>query len=158
MASEMKLATLLYIKNSSGDFLLMRRERNPNKGLLSPPGGKLHPDEAESPATCAVREAMEECSMNTVPSDWSLAGIITEKDFPGTGNIMIFLMRYKHVLNELPPPCNEGEFLFVNPHSLSSEQIPETDRQFIWKHILEESSEVFILSLDCSDYPVIRLI
>ena len=88
----MKLATLLYIHNSKGEYLLMNRKKNPNKGLLSPPGGKLHTDEAESPSACAVREAMEECSMKSAEGDWSLTGIITEKNFPDAGNIMIFLM------------------------------------------------------------------
>jgi ADP-ribose pyrophosphatase YjhB (NUDIX family) len=37
----MKLATLLYIRNSVGEYLLMKRKRNPNQGLLSPPGGNF---------------------------------------------------------------------------------------------------------------------
>ena len=57
----MKLATLLYIRNSKGEYLLMERRRDPNKGLMSPPGGKLDMEKAESPTACALREAYEEC-------------------------------------------------------------------------------------------------
>lgn len=151
----MKLATLLYIRNSKGEYLLMNRKKNPNKGLLSPPGGKLHTDEAESPSACAVREAMEECSMKSAEGDWSLTGIITEKNFPDAGNIMIFLMTYKYAYNVLPPPCNEGEFTFVSPDEIMSMDIPETDRQFIWDILRKKSPEPFIITLDCTDYPKI---
>ena len=151
----MKLATLLYIHNSKGEYLLMNRKKNPNKGLLSPPGGKLHTDEAESPSACAVREAMEECSMKTAESDWSLTGIITEKNFPDAGNIMIFLMSYKHAYDILPAPCNEGDFTFVGPDEIMNMDIPETDRQFIWDILSTKSPEPFIITLDCTNYPKI---
>jgi ADP-ribose pyrophosphatase YjhB (NUDIX family) len=151
----MKLATLLYIRNSMGEYLLMKRKKNPNQGLLSPPGGKLHTDEAESPSACAVREAMEECSMKTAECDWSLTGIITEKNFPEAGNIMIFLMSYKHAFDTLPPPCNEGEFTFVSPDEIINMDIPETDRQFIWDILKTKSQEPFIITLDCTNYPKI---
>jgi len=154
----MKLATLLYITNGSGDYLLMKREREPNKGLLSPPGGKLHAEEAESPLVCAVREAFEECSMRTTPDDWQLKGIVTEKNYPGAGNIMIFLMEYKHAIDELPPPCNEGAFEFIKEDDIMKSAIPETDRKFIWDMVLESRNQPFIVTLDCTDYPDIMLI
>ncbi len=154
----MKLATLLYIRNSKGEYLLMNRQRNPNKGLLSPPGGKLHADEAESPSACAVREAMEECSMVTNKDDWRLAGIITEKNFPEAGNIMIFIMNYKKPYDILPPPCNEGDFSYANPDEIPDMKIPETDRQFIWKLVMKESPEPFLVTLDCTNYPEISVV
>lgn len=153
----MKLATLLYITNSNGEYLLMRRRKDPNKGLLSPPGGKLHHDEAESPVQCAVREAEEECLMKTQPQDWKLAGIVTEKNFPGAGNIMIFLMRYKGLQNELPPPCSEGSFVFSGADGLDDGEIPVTDRKFIWQRILKNERDPFFLSIDCTGYPGIVL-
>ncbi|MBX7042181.1 MAG: NUDIX domain-containing protein [Ignavibacteria bacterium] len=154
----MKLATLLYIMNTDGEYLLMKREREPNKGLLSPPGGKLHTEDAESPSVCAAREAFEECSMRTSPDDWLLRGIVTEKNYPGAGNIMIFIMQYGQELNELPPPCNEGSFEFVKKGDIMKSAIPETDRKFIWNMVLESREQPFIVTLDCTDYPDIVLI
>ena len=154
----MKLATLLYIRNSKGEYLLMNRQRNPNKGLLSPPGGKIHADEAESPSACAVREAMEECSMNTVKDDWKLSGIITEKNFPYAGNIMIFIMSYNKPYDILPPPCEEGDFVFADPDRIPYMKIPETDRKMIWKLVMNQSHEPFIVTLDCTNYPEISLV
>ena len=70
----------------------MERLKDPNKGLMSPPGGKLIEEIAETPAECAAREGFEECKIISKPEDWKLMGIISEKNFPGIGNIMIFLM------------------------------------------------------------------
>jgi ADP-ribose pyrophosphatase YjhB (NUDIX family) len=151
----LKLATLLYIKNKAGEYLLMERLKEPNKGLMSPPGGKLDLNEAESPSACAVREAFEECSINTKNEDWKLRGIITEKNFPNVGNIMIFLMEYKKELNELPPECNEGAFTFVDINKISEYKIPITDKLFLWEKIINSGNEMFDISLDCTNYPEI---
>ncbi len=134
----------------------MERLREPNKGLMSPPGGKLHTEEAESPAMCAVRESSEECSMITSEKDWILIGVVTEKNYPGIGNIMIFLMRYKNFLNELPPDCNEGGFHFIHPYDFTKYKIPLTDTLFLWEKVLKLNGEPFMTMLDCSAYPDIK--
>jgi 8-oxo-dGTP diphosphatase len=149
----MKLATLLYIKNQKGEYLLMERLKDPNKGLMSPPGGKLKTDEPETPAECASREALEECRMISQPDDWRLAGIISEKNFPGIGNIMLFLMEYKFTLDILPEKCNEGEFFFIHPDNFYDHEIPVTDRLFLWEKILNRTDELIMMKLDCSNYP-----
>lgn len=135
----------------------MERLKEPNKGLMSPPGGKLDTEAAESPAACAVREAFEECMLRSKQSDWDLAGIITEKNYPSIGNIMIFLMKYKNLMDELPPECNEGAFHFINYEDLANYKIPLTDKFFIWENIIKKNKETFILTLDCSQYPEIKL-
>ena len=93
----------------------MERRRDPNKGLMSPPGGKLDMEKAESPTACALREAYEECRIISSEKDWNLRGIITEKNFPGAGNIMIFMIEYIKLINELQPECEEGAFSFIHP-------------------------------------------
>lgn len=93
--------------------------------------------------------------MKTDENDWSLTGIVTEKNFPDAGNIMIFLMSYKYSYDVLPPPCNEGDFTFVSPDVIMGMDIPETDRQFIWDALRKKSYEPFIITLDCTDYPQI---
>jgi 8-oxo-dGTP diphosphatase len=154
----MKLATLLYIKNPMGEYLLMERVKEPNKGLMSPPGGKLNTEEGESPSACAVREAHEECGIDSSGKDWLLKGIATEKNYPSIGNIMIFLMEYKNLIYELPETCNEGEFHFVHPDKFKNYNLPVTDNLFIWKNLLKDDGELVMITLDCSDYPDIRQI
>jgi len=150
------LATLLYIKNNKGEYLLIERLRDPNRGLMSPPGGKLDTAEAESPVQCAVREAFEECRMNTGPLDWMLKGIVTEKDYPSVGNIMLFLMEYKNFVNELPEVCNEGAFHFVHPDDFKNHNIPITDKLFLWDNMFKNDREVFVMTLDCKNHPDIK--
>jgi len=152
----LKLATLLYIKNNKGEYLLIERLKNPNKGLMSPPGGKLNISEAESPDQCALREAFEECRMKTRTLDWMLKGIVTEKDYPSIGNIMLFLMEYKNFVNKLPKACNEGAFHFIHPDDFKNHKIPVTDKLFLWDNIFKNNGEPFVMRLDCKNYPDIR--
>jgi len=155
----MKLATLLYIKNDNGDYLLLERVKHPNKGLFSPAGGKLDIHLAESPIECAVREAHEECGIVSKNEDWKLIGIMTEKEFPHIGNIMVFLFEFKKRINIVPPEFHEGKFHFVPEKEIMSSNIPETDKKYIWSSILQnkECDEVFFLNMDCTNYPEIIL-
>jgi 8-oxo-dGTP diphosphatase len=149
----LKLATLLYIKNAKGEYLMLKRAHQPNKGLLSPPGGKLHIDDAESPFQCAVREASEECGIISRTTDWVLLGIITEKNYPHIGNIMLFLFEYKNKLDALPPDFNEGRFRFVPENEILQSNIPETDKLYIWKFVLNKDNGFFSVSIDCDKTP-----
>jgi len=136
----------------------MERLKEPNKGLISPPGGKLKTEIAESPSACAAREANEECGIVSSADDWKLKGIVTEKNYPSIGNIMIFLTEFRHSIDNLPHPCNEGEFHFIHPDNFHECKMPLTDKLFLWKKILKNSPEPFLISIDCSDYPKLSLI
>ncbi len=151
----MKLATLLYIKNSDGDYLLLERSNEPNKGLLSPPGGKLHLHDAESPFACAVREAQEECGIDSTPADWELLGIITEKNYPKIGNIMMFLFGYKGILNEQPSDFNEGKYVFVPKNKIYDSNVPDSDKLYIWNFVLKNNGRFFSIHLDCDESPYV---
>jgi 8-oxo-dGTP diphosphatase len=149
----LKLATLLYIKNSNGDYLLLERSNEPNKGLLSPPGGKLHLNTAESPFACAIREAKEECNIDSTSYDWKLLGIITEKNYPKIGNIMLFLFEYKNILNEQPSDFSEGNYVFVPKDEILNSNIPESDKLYIWNFVLKDNKRFFSIHLDCDVSP-----
>lgn len=147
----MKIATLLYIKNSGGEYLLIERKNEPNKGLLSPPGGKLNQESVETPASCAVREAKEECNLDTSHPDWKLKGIIAEKNYPVIGNLLIFCYLYEKTTDILPSEMEEGSFRFVHPSKLFNCKLPETDKLYIWKFVLDNKVKFFSLHIDCTD-------
>lgn len=149
----MKLATLLYIKNSNGDYLLLERLNEPNKGLLSPPGGKLHLNDAESPFACAIREAKEECNIDSTPDDWNILGIITEKNYPKIGNIMLFLFEFKNIVNDKPKDFNEGNYVFVPEDMILNSNIPESDKLYIWNFVLKNNKRFFSIHIDCDESP-----
>lgn len=149
----MKLAVLLYIKNSKGDFLLLERAKQPNKGFLSPPGGKLKTESAESPFECAVREADEECGIASTPHDWKILGIVTEKDYPNIGNIMMFLLEYSKPFDNLPEDFREGKFHFIPADNIMKSNIPESDKLYIWNFVLGCNDTFFSISIDCTHSP-----
>ncbi len=128
----------------------MKRRNNPNKGLLSPPGGKLHTDKAESPYACAVREASEECNLVSDTRDWTLRGIVTERDYPNIGNIMLFVFEYKKSVEKLPEESLEGVFYFVHPKDVLRSNIPETDKLYLWKFVLKNNDSMFSVHIDCT--------
>jgi len=53
-----KISCLLFAKDLDSKLLLIKRNKSPNKGLWSPPGGKLEMESGESPFECARREAL----------------------------------------------------------------------------------------------------
>ena len=126
------ISTLLYCFNERDDVLLLHREREPNRGLWSPCGGKLHMAEGESPYACACREASEEIALAIQPGDLRLAGMVSEHGYEGQAHWLMFLFVVKPRLRALPPPHAEGSFAFFAARQIASLPIPKTDAEQIW--------------------------
>jgi len=127
-----KIATLLYCFNQDDEVLLMHRAQEPNLGMWSPCGGKLHTDEGESPHACARREAEEELGLKLQISDFRLTGIVSEHGYQGQSHWLMFLFEVIPHLNSLPPAHREGRFAFFPRNALVSLPVPQTDRERIW--------------------------
>lgn len=110
----------------------MLRKQEPNSGLWSPCGGKLHTDIGESPYVCACREAREEIGLEMVPADLHLCGIISESGYEGQAHWLMFLFEVKSPLVDLPPPHREGTFAFHSREELEHLAMPATDKEMIW--------------------------
>jgi len=126
------ISTLLYCFNQRDEVLLLRREREPNRGLWSPCGGKLQMASGESPYACACREAGEEIGLALQPSDLRLAGVVSEHGYEGQAHWLMFLFEVKPRLSELPPSHAEGSFAFFASAQIASLPIPKTDAEQIW--------------------------
>ena len=127
-----KIATLLYCFNERDDVLLLERAQEPNRGLWSPCGGKLHTNTGESPYACACREAREELGVSLHSADLHLTGLVSEDGYEGQAHWLMFLFEVKTKLKLLPPPHREGVFQFWPAHKLSSLKLPQTDREQVW--------------------------
>lgn len=127
-----RISTLLYAFSPRDEVLLLERAREPNRGLWSPPGGKLHTAEGESPYACACREAREEIGLELTPRDLHLAGLVSEHGYEGQAHWLMFLFEVKPRLDHLPPPGPEGRFAFFPRPALEALALPETDREMIW--------------------------
>src|SRR6185295_16968760 len=108
-----KIAVLVYVYNSQGQLLLLHRAKPPNQGMYSPIGGKLEQHLGE------IR----------------LVGIVAEKAFPGGDHPTHWLMFCFEVIRPLDFPAREfeeGRLEWVNPASVHSLPIPQTDVEIIW--------------------------
>ncbi len=126
----LQISTLLYAFDAADRVLLLSRAREPNRGLWSPPGGKIEPGEA--PHLGARREAAEELGLDLDPSDLHLAGLVSEAAPPGGTHWLMFLYEVRPRLARVPPPIGEGAFAFFHRAEIDGLELPSTDREFIW--------------------------
>lgn len=116
-----KISTLLYCFNAADEVLLLQRTQEPNRGLWSPPGGKLKTGMGESPYACACREAQEEMGLVLKRQDLQLTGLVSEHGYQGNTHWLMFLFEVRPRLTAVPPPHAEGSFrFFPAPHSTNS--------------------------------------
>ena len=144
-----KVATLLYCFNERDEILLLERAQEPNRGLWSPCGGKLHTDEGESPYACACREAHEETGQQLTPRDLHLTGLISEHGFQGQTHWLMFLFEVKLKLTTLPPVHKEGRFQFFTREALTDLKLPQTDREKIWPWFWQHRGGFFAAHCHC---------
>ena len=144
-----KISALIYLKNTDGEHLLMRRNKAPNKGLWSPIGGKLEMPTGESPYEAAVREVFEEVGLEIVPSDLHLFSMIAEKNYEDRCHWLMFLFDCRKPVPTLPPPIDEGSFAFFKDSDIDSLDIPETDRSQLWRIYFKSREDFVALRADC---------
>ncbi len=144
-----QISTLLYVFNEQDEVLLLERAQEPNLGLWSPCGGKLHTDIGESPYACACREAKEELGLELAACDLHLAAIISEDGYQGQDHWLMFLFEIKPRLAQLPPPHREGRFAFFSRAGLAALKLPQTDRERIWPWFWEHRGGFFAAHCHC---------
>lgn len=144
-----RIATLLYCFNEHEDVLLLERMKEPNRGLWSPCGGKLHTEEGESPYACACREAQEELGLQIKPDDLHLTGIVSEHGYEGRAHWLMFLFEVKRRLSALPPAHREGRFQFFSRDALTNLKMPQTDVEQIWPWFWEHRGGFFAAHCHC---------
>lgn len=152
-----KLACLCDLRDEQGRILLLRRLKEPNKGLCSPIGGKLDMPTGESPAQCAQREIKEEAGIDIPIDRLHLLGIISEAAFEGRGHWLLF---YYRVLGPVSVPAHdirEGRLDWFHPHEIDALPLPETDRRIIWplvrRHEPQKPGDLpgfFTVHIDCT--------
>jgi 8-oxo-dGTP diphosphatase len=144
-----KISTLLYCFNQQDEVLLMERAQEPNLGLWSPCGGKLHTETGESPYACACREASEELGLSLSASDLHLTGIVSEHGYQGESHWLMFLFEVRKRLTALPPPHREGRFQFFSRAALEDLKLPQTDRERIWPWFWKHRGGFFAGNCHC---------
>ncbi len=132
MSLPYRISTLLYVFSERDEVLLLERTQEPNRGLWSPPGGKLHQADGESPYACACREAGEELGLPLTPAGLHLTGLVSEHGSAGQAHWLMFLFEVKPRLRAPPASFREGSFQFFARSGLDALKLPQTDRAQIW--------------------------
>jgi 8-oxo-dGTP diphosphatase len=145
-----KIAVLCYLYDAQGRLLLLRRAQEPNLGLYSPIGGKLHMDEGESPAACARREIREEVELDIDPADLHLTGLISETAFNGQTHWLMFLYEVTRPVVVTRMSFKEGTLEWQPPESIADLPIPQTDRLVIYPLLKKYHNRFFHAHIDCS--------
>jgi len=144
-----RISTLLYCFNAAEDVLLLRRLHEPNAGLWSPSGGKLHTDIGESPYACGCREAKEEIGLTLRPADLHLTGIVSEHGYAGQAHWLMFLFEVLPRLTHTPSPIREGTFQFFPQSALVGLELPPTDREQLWPWFWQHRGGFFAAHCHC---------
>lgn len=157
-----KLACLCDLRDERGRVLLLRRNKEPNKGLCSPIGGKLDMATGESPAQCAQREILEEAGIEVPISRLALGGLISEKAYEGKGHWLMFYYRVLGAVRVDRREIREGALEWFGLEEIEGLPLPETDRRIIWPMIRRHEGlggddgfggrrpGFFTLHIDCS--------
>ena len=126
------ISCLLFAKDKDSRILMIQRSKSPNKGLWSPPGGKLEMILGESPYECAKRESYEELGLELHDDDLHLFGYVSERNYEGGGHWLMFLFEIIPSLPALPRAINEGCFKFFSRSQIDSLRIPQSDHELVW--------------------------
>ncbi|HVZ93202.1 MAG TPA: NUDIX domain-containing protein [Phycisphaerales bacterium] len=148
-----KIAVLCELRDDQGRYLLIRRAKDPNRGLCSPIGGKLDTTIGESPIRCAQREIEEEAGI-TLPLDrLRLVGIVSEHGYDNTTNWLMFWYRVTGPVVVPEHTINEGELIWRSWDDFKSLALPETDEKVIWPLVRAHENEgsLFSVHIDCTD-------
>jgi 8-oxo-dGTP diphosphatase len=130
-----KVATICVLKN--GDhFLLLKRAKEPNKGLYTPLGGKLDP--FETPLNAAIRETWEESGIKV--NNMEFRGILTETS-PGDYNWISYVY-LAEIEKQFTAQSDEGSLEWMHVDDLLKIPTPKTDI-YIYKSLIKGSKFIF---------------
>jgi 8-oxo-dGTP diphosphatase len=151
-----KIAVLCYLYDENDNLLLIHRAKEPNAGNYSPIGGKLEAKIGESPHTCAIREIQEAAGVHVKPKQLRLSGMLAEKGYEDKTHWLLFLFEVKRpILHSEITEMNidEGTLEWVHVDDVENKNIPQTDRQIIWKLVKQHRGGFFAVDIDCSVEP-----
>ncbi|GAB2630023.1 NUDIX hydrolase [Belliella aquatica] len=130
-----KVATICVLRN--GDhFLLLKRAKEPNKGLYTPLGGKLDP--FETPLNAAIRETWEESGIKV--NNMEFRGILTETS-PVDYNWISYVY-LAEIEKQTTVESDEGSLEWMHVDDLLKIPTPKTDL-YIYKSLIKGSKFIF---------------
>ncbi|MGB9614416.1 MAG: NUDIX domain-containing protein [Fervidobacterium sp.] len=122
-------------------ILFIKRNKEPFKGFLVPPGGRV--EEGEGVVDAVFREFKEETSLDSY--DLKLKMVTSEKG-PENNNWILFIFTGK-VNSDKVIESDKGELFWINENNVLEEKISPIDKRLI-PHILSEEPDVKVVFID----------
>ena len=139
----LKKTAVICVLRHKQHFLLLKRNKQPNKGLFTPVGGKLEP--FESPKQAVIREVWEETGISLLGARY--CGVLVENS-PTDYNWCSFV--YLADIDKIIPPfCPEGELEWVGYDALPDLPTPPTDWH-IYQYIAAQKTFAFHADYDAA--------
>lgn len=136
-----KKTAVICVLRHKAQFLLLKRHRDPHKGLYTPVRGKLEP--FENPKQAAKRETFEGTGISVLGMRY--CGILVENS---TSNYNWCSFVYLADVDLVAPPrCAEGQLEWVETRRLGELPTPPSD-QFIYQYLLAEKPFAFSADYD----------
>ena len=136
-------ATLIYLENEAGEYLMLHRVKKKNDinhdKWIGVGGGFEY---GESPEECALRETLEETGLTL--TDYRYRGIVTF-DWAGAEETQFMHLFTASAWTGTPHPCDEGELAWMKKADLLSLPLWEGDKIFL--RLLDEDAPFFSLKL-----------
>ena len=145
-----RIGVLCYLYDAQGRLLLLHRAQDPNRGLYSPIGGKLHMHAGESPGQCALREIREEVEVELTLTDLHLTGIVSETAYQNQNHWLLFLYEVNRPVEVHRMAFDEGTLEWHAWDQVNNLQIPETDRHVINPLLRRYHGQFFHVHIDCT--------
>ena len=126
-----KRTAAMVVLRHGKEFLLLKRNKEPNAGRFVPIGGKLEP--YERPIDAAIRETYEEAGLRLDKEQLYYAGVLAESS-PTNYNWLCFI--YVADIGRIPPPpCDEGALEWIHFGRIPDIPTPPTDWQ-IYQYLM----------------------
>lgn len=126
-----KRTAAMVVLRQGDSFLLLRRNKAPNRGCYVPVGGKVDPH--ERPIDAAIRETYEETGIRIFRSQLYYGGVLVETS-PTPYNWQCYI--YMADIPYLPPPaCDEGTLEWIALAEIPNIPTPPTDWQ-IYQYLM----------------------
>ena len=152
-----RIAVLCYLRAADGKLLMLHRCKPPNKGMYSPPGGKLEPTTGESPHCCAIRETWEETGVSLPYHEMRLMGMVSETAYEGECHWLLFRFEATRPIghDEITAyEMDEGTLEWLDRDTIDGLDLPQTDREIIWPLVAEHMGGFFACHIDCRSEPL----
>ena len=134
---------VLCVLHCADDLLLLKRSKEPHRGMYVPIGGHVEP--FETPRDAIGREVREETGL--LLDQIRFCGAMAETS-PTKYNWVTFI--YSAQVDRVPPPsCREGALEWVSRSRLPHITMPSTD-MYIYELVLRQQPFVFDAEFDAS--------